>query len=1483
MKEILRFFVDDQYYDVDLTDKKNITIGNNKKCDVQINLLSASKKYISYAKTKKGPIIKFFIPTIYKGKTISEISPTDADVYRFDKNGNEYVKVITLKQQNNKSLDLSNVSELAIGRDPKSQIVLRDNNVSRKHALLIKIGSTWCLKDMGSTNGIYLNKRKVNDEYIHDGDEITISEYTIVINNNKLSIIGDKDIVLNLKSKKRDNLWEYPVFSRSPRIKNIVQPVQLEIQPPPQIGSKPSISWLSVLLPPIGMTAATVIMSLVMNSKSMFFMLPMTLISVIVSVINYKNQINRFKNEEALRLEKYNEHIEKIKKDAQNNVSQYHEEMNTRYPLVSEYIEFAKNLNPRLWERQPSDNDFMSIRVGTGVLPANFQIQIPAEKIELYEDELKQIPKKTAEEYKTVTDMPITVDLNSKPICGIKGDREKAIRLVKNIIVGAASAHAYTDLKISIIFNKNESEDWLWTRWLPHVFDNERSERYLADSKESAEDLMKKMSEIFDDRFKKADDNYFGRSVAGLPFYLFVIADLGMANGIPGMKYLLSADGTKNIAAIFIAGPNETLPQECMNIIDVDVNDEGIIINTENASEKHEFTIENISNTNYDNFAKYIAPVRLRIANEESKLPGVITFFEGYGIDNLYDIDLTSNWGRIPRSDNMSVPIGIRGNGDQFFFNIKTQGPHGLVAGMTGSGKSEMVQSWILSMSLAFSPENVSFILIDFKGSGLLLPFKNLPHLAGKISDMDKTVARNMIAIDSEIQRRKKLFDNAGVQNIDDYIKKTQDDDSLEKLSYLFVIIDEFAELKVKFPEFMELINSIFGIGRTLGIFIILMSQKPTGVISDKMRANSNFSWCLKVKEASDSKEMLQRSDAVKIVNPGRAYVKVGEFEVYEMIQSFWSGAPYIPDKSDDFKVVPQISTMNLRGERKSYAIKPIDEHKESGKKEIEVLVDYIANESERLKFKTARKIWVDRLEETIYLDDIINNENNDGLTAVVGMVDAPELQSQFPLKLKMDECGHIVLYGAPGTGKTTFLKSYIMSLMVKYTPQLVNIYIMDFGGMQMGVFKDYPFIGGIAYSDDSEKIKKLTGMILKELKSRQALFAHAGVANLKAYNEVSQNSPLPYIILAVDNYDPVLQIYPELEDFFIKLTHDGGGYGIYFVATATNINALGYKMRQNIKTSLTLRLVDRSDYINVVGRTEGMEPENLLGRGLINQGRIHEFQAALPAKAKGERERSALISELGKKMSAECAGKRAKQIPIMPETISYGSVTGDGVLLGLSVEEIEPVSIDFGNTFLATVSSRKREARSNILTVIANQIKSVYKNAVVAIADTDNLVPNIQESVDRYLIDAGSIDNFMEELIPELQKRQQSKQADSSIDFEPIFMLISSWKNCYEIISDITAKRFDSIARLGEGLNVNIILCADNNEMASMYHQGETLTNTAVLNGYGILLGGSLNDHTIYDTSDIPFTKRNDILAADYGYFCHNGKTIMFKNMKKD
>ena len=981
--------------------------------------------------------------------------------------------------------------------------------------------------------------------------------------------------------------------------------------------------------------------------------------------------------------------------------------------------------------------------------------------------------------------------------------------------------------------------------------------------------------------FKQEDS--FREQKVKLPYYLFVISAPDLLEGENIAKYLLSNHATLGIGSLLLFDELSMLPKDCSVIIEVK-NQKGVIYNKENIADNKKFVFDHSNMIDFDEFSRNMAPVRVPEVSANSMLPSAITFLEGYHTKIPAEFDLQNNWGKNLAYKSMAVPIGVKANGEAFYFDIheKKHGPHGLVAGMTGSGKSEMVQSWILSMALKFSPDDVSFVLIDFKGTGLILPFMKMPHLAGTISDLDTNIKRNLIALENELSRRKALLDSVGVNNITAYLKLHKEGKAAEPLSFLFIVIDEFAEFKVQFPDFMTVVNRILAIGRTLGVFAILLTQKPAGVVDDKMNANTRFRWCLKVASSADSKEMIKHPDAAKITNPGRAYVQVGEDEVFELVQSYWSGAPYNPDKKAK-SAHAKISIVELNGKKTSYEPIETSTTNKSGKSEIDIIVDYLDSYVNESGFNRAKKIWMEKMPSLLSVTDIIEdkfngetwNEEHNTLAPVIGMVDDPANQTQYPLSLNFSEEGHIAIYGAPGSGKTTLLQTLVMSLCMTYTPEFVNVYVMDFGGWSMGTFKDFPHVGGIVNDNEEEKIEKLARMILKELEVRKKKFAELGVGNINAYKSETCEV-VPYLVLILDNFAPVYNLYPDLEAFFTNLTREGANYGIYFVTTCNTTMALGYKTSQNIKMSLALQMTEKSEYSSIVGKTDGLEPEKNIGRGLVKGTPPLEFQTALPAGSENESERVKLVKEMAKIMSDKWNGDSAKPIPIMPEVISYGSVQTKEIAIGLSTQDIEPVNISFKNNHYIIVSGKQESGKTNMLKVIMKQFREAEK----IVFDTTGIsYQSVHDIVNKYICAPVEFDDYLEKLVPLLQERSKLYKDGSQNDFSPVVIVIDDLKSCFDAINDKSAQRLNAIVNLGKGLNVNLLVAGNCDDIAKLYNQGEPFTVGLVKSQINILLGGTFRDHSVFK-SNLHYSEIDTQLNDYEGYVLVKEKASKFKSM---
>ncbi len=1482
---IIRVYFNDKITDIDLKDFESFSIGSGAKDGHIISDTTIKTGHICFFKAKDIWRIKCNGETYLGNEIIKSKEVAVNDIYILNIDKKIAISVIPIQPNSEKTVDISNIGEIIIGRNKNCDIVFNNKKISGNHAKIYKLGTEFHIADINSTNGTFLNNKRIRDAVLHSNDIISIGIYKIIYCNGILTFqnTGD-DLTINIVSKQKATSKEYPYFMRSPRLKLEVPSGEIEIQAPPNLGSKPEINWLTVLLPPISMIL--IMVSVVIftggNPVSLMYTAPMSLISIMVSLLSYRSQKKKHIQKEHLRLERYNEHLQETIKEIEEKASAQLKAVSLVHPYTNECIDIAHNIERRLWERKPQDEDFMSLRIGSGIIDFNVQLRIPKQTVHLDDDDLLNKPQEIADKYRHINDAPIIFDMLKFPSGGVVGNRKDGIHLIRNMIVQAATHHCYDELKFITIFPKGEMKDWEWIKWLPHSFNDNRSERYMACDIYGATTIFKQFDEILTQRLReiKEEDDYRNNDFK-LPYYLFIIADRTLMEEQSIMKYLTCNNKKMGLGSLFLYDDISLLSRDCAVVIDVK-NNKGIIYSKENASDKKEFRIDKVKDS-VDEFSRDIAPVRVSSMTEELMLPSAVTFLEGYGVKKPDEINIADNWANSLTYKSMAVPIGIKANGDRFMFDIheKYHGPHGLVAGMTGSGKSEMVQSWILSMALQFSPQDVSFVLIDFKGTGLILPFLNMPHLSGTISDLDTNITRNLIALENELSRRKALLDSAGVNNITNYLKLYRDGKAKEPLSFLFVIIDEFAEFKVQFPDFMTVVNRVFAIGRTLGVFAILLTQKPAGVVDDKMHANTRFRWCLKVANSADSKDMIKHPDAAKITNPGRAYVQVGEDEIFELVQSYWSGAPYNPNKTTKTLANPRISVVDIGGKRISYNTYEKTLGFKSELSEIDVIIRHINNYVENSGIAKAQKIWMQKLLDHIPLNTIVKDgfdgkrwmDESGIINPIVGMLDDPHTQSQYPLRFNISEDGHHAIYGAPGTGKTTMLQTLVMSLVLSYTPQDVNIYIMDFGGWSMGIFKDFPHVGGIANDNDNERIEKTSRLIVKELDERKRKFAAVGVGNIVSYKEAT-GEKLPNIILVLDNFAPVINLYPNLEQFFINLTREGGNYGVYFVTTANNTMALGFKLGQNIKMAVSLQMTDKSDYSSIVGKTDGLEPEKAAGRGLAKGNPPLEFQAALPMEGMSESERVSKIKETAILMNEKWEGKKAKPIPIMPQIVNFGTVETDDIAVGLTFKDVEPIGISFEGQHHIIVSGKPMSGKSNMLKVITKQM-----NAKKIVFDTGTALKGIEGICEQYIDNVTEFDKFMSEMVPVLQQRKDEFNKDKNIEFEPILIVIDDLKQCFDLIKDETAKRLEAIIRLGKGLNVNLLVAGNSDDVSKLYNQGEPFTMGLVNGQTSIILGGNFRAHNVFK-ANIPYSEQDVLLDEYEGYVIHREKALRFKAM---
>ena len=1258
-------------------------------------------------------------------------------------------------------------------------------------------------------------------------------------------------------------------FMRSPRLIGNLPKGEIEIEAAPSLGQKPEINWLTVLLPPLAMMTAMCLVPVLISSAGlqyspmmMLYTTPMMFIGLIVSIINYRSQQKRYKQIKHFRKIKYEQYLNEQVECIEKKADEQRRILNNQFPPIYEIENIMLARKRRLWERVQSDEDFMQLRVGTGSVPLSVNIKTPKLSFTLEEDRYKYEPQKIADEFRNVDKCPIICDLRKYPSVGIIGHYENTRSIVYGLILQAVANHGYDDLKMVLLFSEVNRKDWTWLRWLPHTYDKKREHRYLACGQYQADELLNTL------------ESQLGSRSQNHPYFLFVIDNPSLIADRPILSLLLDNQEDSGIGYILMAEELQELPRNTAQIIITSSTGCGDLYIREHGMKHLSFSYDDIQAN--EDLTRSLAGVHLiSTFDSEGKLPDKISFLEGYGVNSVAELDLTSYWENAKAEEHMQAPIGIAANGDTFYFDIneKENGPHGLVAGMTGSGKSEMIQSWILSMCVQFSPQDISFVLIDFKGTGLILPFKHLPHLAGTISDLDTNINRNLIALHAELQRRKALFDKTGVNNIKGYLKQYHAGNAKEPLSYLFVIIDEYAEFKVNYPEFTAEINSLFRTGRALGVHIILLTQNPSGVISEEAESNVQFRWCLRVSNSGASREILGNFDgAARISNPGRCYVKIGANDSLSLIQSYWSGAPYRPNKE---KYDSTVEAVDLTGKR--IAIQDTVKSTPDLGNEIDQVVGYISNYVKRRSIKTARKIWMEQLPAKIYLHKMEKKEKSEGITPMVGMLDDPWEQKQIPFKLPLSTGGHTAIVGAPGTGKTTFLQTMIRSLCMEYTAEQVNIYIMDFGSWGMAMFREYPLVGAVADGNDEDMIIRIHDFLERTLDERKLLFSQEGVGSISSYNRACAER-LPYIVLVIDNFASLKQGYSEeLMEFLERLTREGGSYGMILVATCST-EGLGYKLQSMIKIKVALQMNDPSEYANVVGRTEGLFPVKCVGRGLYRERRVMEFQTALPAPSDDENERSRIIRDDGLRYKAAWQGKTAKKIQIMPKELYYDSSlknTSGRFVLGLDVKNVEPFYIDMDNRHTLLISGMAKSGKTNLLRLLLIQMQK-EQNAKVLLFGSRAEYESVLNERTCFAENGEVFDNILANIAKELDYRQERE--GENIVYEPIYILIDGVAHCIDLMSNDSADILKAISHIGRGMGVMLIAAEDISKLNPLQGYWPFLNKMAT--EQVVLLGGKPIDHLFVEAL-VSENEKKVMIKETEALICQSNESVRLKVMR--
>ena len=1320
--------------------------------------------------------------------------------------------VFYLREEETKIYDLLDLSEIQIGSH-KGALITLDAEIE---LLLQKTQNQWILTRMRGE--FYKNNHlEQNDQQlISFGDELSLGAVTIKLYPDEIWIQGPAQVgkQLTLREPSRYAFYEeYPDYHRSPRIIYRGSEDKILINPPGQEPVKPSDELLKLIIPPLMMIGVTILITLI-QPRGIYILatVGMSITTMIFSIRGFFKNRKKYKADKKERIDLYHLYLKDKAMELTRLEREQKEGMNYHFPTVLELTDLVESYNHRIYEKTPLHFDFLYYRLGLGKLPTSYELNYGQRERSGKKDALEEEGYALYSRHKKIPDMPIPANLSHGPV-GYIGPRNLVLEQLQLLVMQIATFHSYHDVQFITILPEEEKEQWSWMRWLPHAKLQELNVRGFVYNQRTRDQVLNSLNQILKLRRSQKEETSHKESTLFHPHYVVLVTDEKLILDHVIMEFFTEDPTDLGCSLVFVEDVMSSLSENIQTVINIKDRNTGQLVMEEGVLKETDFRLDHFP-VDYDKerIARTLAPLN-HLQNLKSSIPDSVTFMEMYEAETFEDLQVSSRWEKNAPYKSLAVPIGLRGQGDLVQLNLheKAHGPHGLIAGTTGSGKSETIQSYILSLAVNFHPHDVAFLLIDYKGGGMANLFKNLPHLLGTITNLDGAQSmRALASINAEIHRRERLFREFEVNHINQYQKKFKNGEAKEPLPHLFLISDEFAELKANQPDFIKELVSIARVGRSLGVHLILATQKPSGVVDDQIWSNSRFKIALKVADRSDSNEMLHTPDAAEITQTGRAYLQVGNNEVYELFQSAWSGADYQPEKDDmgiedhTIYLINELGQYEILNEDLS-GLEDADEIKEVPT-ELDAIVHNIQLMCEEQQIPPVPQPWLPPLKERITLEELeevqptVAWEQEKPLSVLLGMADIPQAQKQEAVSINLAKDGHVLLYGSPGTGKTTFLQSAGMDLARKFSPKDLTMYLMDFGTNGLAPLSKLPQVADTMLLDQTEKISNFVRIMEKELNRRKKLLSDYGVGTLELYRQASGQKE-PAIVILLDSYEAIKEEAYEAELFklLVRISREGLSIGVHLLMTAGRQTNLRAQLYSNFKHQLSLPQNEASEVRVIVGATPlAMTMEDIKGRALIKREEVDVIQLALPVSGANDTQVLNNLRQVVASLQEAWTGQRPSAIPMVPEELTMDAflnlpttqeaVQNNELPIGLEFEEVQTIGLPFDRFKHLLILSDKDAAMNAVTNHMIKLLLHLFDKEIVTIFDPIDEYRSFKDNVGNYLGNGMSyrslLDSLKERVLMARKQRRMFEQfvivtdlgqfvADSNIEPNELALLM--------------------------------------------------------------------------------------------------------------
>ena len=975
-------------------------------------------------------------------------------------------------------------------------------------------------------------------------------------------------------------------------------------------------------------------------------------------------------------------------------------------PDAAQVLLTAAGPGCRLWERRRSEDDSLLLRIGSGDVTATSVRVTPAPPPLLRE-------------------VPVTVPLREAGVLGIAGPTAASRALARWLVGQCAVLHSPRDLAVWLLVDPDHGPseaDWGWLRWLPHAQPGAAQEgaALVGTTHDGLALRVAELTSLVAGRLAVVQDVRAQLTARSEPDVLVVLDGARALRSLGGMAGVLRDGPGVGVHVLCLDEDERRLPEECQAVVALD-GPAHLTVRRTGLTAQPGVRAELVSASWAEQVARALAPLRDAAAEAGSgQVPASARLLDVLGLSEPTAEDVLARWGRTA-----CAVVGLGADGP-VSLDLRSDGPHALVAGTTGAGKSEFLQTLVASLAVANRPDAMTFVLVDYKGGAAFKDCARLPHTVGMVTDLDgPLVERALTSLTAELSAREQRLAEVGAKDVEDYWRTVS---AVEPLPRLVIVIDEFASLVEELPDFVRGLVGIAQRGRSLGVHLVLATQRPSGVVSPEIRANTNLRVALRVTDTTESLDVLDAPDAAAISRstPGRALARTGHTSLTAFQVARVGGrAPGA--------VAPAarpVEAQELPWPRVGTSLPPpraAETAPDQESTDLHALVEAVRAAADRLGLATPRGPWLPPLAALLTLTDVRREGTDPRPPAegdrggavgrlgplppvTYGLEDLPAQQARRPAVLDLEQGGHLLVAGAPRTGRTTLLRTLAASLASTVAPSDAHLFVLDCGNGALQGLAALPHCGAVVTRTEPERADRLLSRLSAEVARRAELLSFGGFADLSEQRAASAD-PLPYLVLLLDRWEGFTAAFDDLDggrltETLLRLLREGPGAGLRVVVTGDRSVLLG-KIAAAVEDRLVLRLADRGDYSLAGLQVRHLPDQVPPGRGLRPGSGSQVQVALLTADASGAAEAAAL-AQVAASAPAGGPGPRPFRVDVLPRLITTAharalGAAASGVALAVGGDELRLRGIDLavdGPGF--TIAGPPRSGRSTALLALA-------------------------------------------------------------------------------------------------------------------------------------------------------------------------------------